>query len=400
MPALTHRQWPAVSSLTSKDADADVTTADAFADLVRRYLRLDDDMLHAWATEWLPPGWEAQPLPTPPTTPIASRKASTAAGKKGPVPTAGAKGKKKPADADRFSRMLPRDNVALRQRLAGNARLVAKGTAAASDAVAVPYGVRLLRQDPWENLLSFLCSQNNHQRRIAGMVDALCHAYGERIPVMARTPDGDELPAEWRARGSGFLCSFPTAAALRRRAEDAKLRELGFGYRAKFIAAMAQAVPKSAGGAFASMPDGGFSAFVASQPTVAEQRALLTALPGVGRKVADCVLLFAYDRLDIVPIDTHMAQITHLASAQSWAGAAPERKKAAATKKAAAAKKAKPATKDAEAAGKSAVVSLTPKVHDAFQAHYTHVFGRWAGWAHCLLFAPRLTTSSVTLPRE
>uniref|UniRef100_A0A6U4S3I6 Uncharacterized protein n=1 Tax=Neobodo designis TaxID=312471 RepID=A0A6U4S3I6_NEODS len=69
-------------------------------------------------------------------------------------------------------------------------------------------------------------------------------------------------------------------------------------------------------------------------------------------------------------------------------------------KKAAAAKKAKPATKDAEAAGKSAVVSLTPKVHDAFQAHYTHVFGRWAGWAHCLLFAPRLTTSSVTLPRE
>lgn len=87
-------------------------------------------------------------------------------------------------------------------------------------------GLRMLRQDPFENLLSFICSSNNHISRITQMVQNLCKHYGTEIA----TVDGETY------------YSFPDVGNLLHSTLTSELRELGFGYRAKFIAATAQQV--------------------------------------------------------------------------------------------------------------------------------------------------------------
>ena len=80
-------------------------------------------------------------------------------------------------------------------------------------------GVRILRQDPTENLFSFICSSNNHISRISGMVEKLCTHYGRHVCQL---------------EGKDYF-TFPTVQALAADEVESKLRDLGFGYRAKFI---------------------------------------------------------------------------------------------------------------------------------------------------------------------
>ncbi len=80
-------------------------------------------------------------------------------------------------------------------------------------------GVRMLRQDPVENLFSFICSQNNHITRISSMVEKLCTYFGDEICEI----EGKQYHA------------FPNLVALSADDVEGKLRELGFGYRAKYI---------------------------------------------------------------------------------------------------------------------------------------------------------------------
>lgn len=80
-------------------------------------------------------------------------------------------------------------------------------------------GYRLLRQDPVENLFSFICSSNNNIERISQMVEALCMKYGERVAEI----DGV------------MYHSFPTIARLAETEVEQELREMKFGYRSKFI---------------------------------------------------------------------------------------------------------------------------------------------------------------------
>jgi 8-oxoguanine DNA-glycosylase Ogg len=379
----------ALKKVSASPADKFVETPDQLALLVMRYLRLDDDLLQAWSTEWLPNGWERRPLP--------SLQHQTA-GKSGSA-----------TSAERIQRMLPRDNTALRQRLSANAvavqALLAANTAADPSATAamskpptgnaaVPYGVRLLRQDPFETLLSFLCSQNNHQKRITSMIESLCSNFGDQLEVET----GNEAAPQGRT-----FCAFPTVLQLST-ATDERLRALGFGYRAKFMVGTARTiVEKTAQSPVPSDNDLGFGRTVATRATLLEQREELLQLPGVGRKVADCILLFAYDQSGIVPIDTHMAQITDLARAASWDAIQPKAGSGKAVTGSGKKTTPKPPAKQSKGQKKSAegkeenTVTLTPKVHDAFQQHYSHVFGQRAGWAHCFLFAPRLSTSAIAL---
>ena len=132
-------------------------------------------------------------------------------------------------------------------------------------------GIRLLRQDSWECLISFIISQCNNIPRIQGIISRLCALYGEII-------DG------------GF--AFPTPEALSCLSiED--LAPLRCGYRAPYILSSAQAV---------SGRSLDLSA-LESANTETILRALL-ALPGVGIKVASCVLLFGFHRLEAFPVDT------------------------------------------------------------------------------------------------
>ena len=135
-------------------------------------------------------------------------------------------------------------------------------------------GMRVLRQDPWECLISFICSSASNIKRITGNVESICSAFGRPI----RT-DGQ------------VRHTFPSPRALSA-AEPGALRELGLGYRAEYIAATARSVAAGEVDLMSLREDSYDDALEA-----------LVGLDGVGDKVANCVLLFALDKLDAFPVD-------------------------------------------------------------------------------------------------
>lgn len=144
------------------------------------------------------------------------------------------------------------------------------------DAVRHGHGLRLLRQDPWECLASFILSSTKQIVQIRQMVGLLCARYGTPVVV----PPGH--PPEF---------GFPTAERLAQCGE-AELRACKLGFRALYLRATAQRVA-------AREPDLAALGSLGLEPA----RAALMALPGVGRKIAECVLLFAYGHQRAFPID-------------------------------------------------------------------------------------------------
>lgn len=136
------------------------------------------------------------------------------------------------------------------------------------------WGLRILRQEPWECLIAFICSQNSNIPRIAKMQESLANELGETV-----TMGGIQRKA------------FPTPTALASASEDA-LRKLALGYRAKYVALTAEVVAS-----------GNLDMDTLRKASYVDAKDALIALPGVGAKVADCVLLFALDKLEAVPID-------------------------------------------------------------------------------------------------
>lgn len=143
-------------------------------------------------------------------------------------------------------------------------------------AVAACRGLRLLRQDPWECLASFILSSTKQIVQIQQIVALLCERFGEPLPV----PRGHE-PA----------FSFPSAAVLAACSESG-LRDCKMGFRAPNLLRTAQMI---SGGEIDL-------ARVGTLPVV-EAREELKRLPGVGDKIANCVLLFAYGFQQAFPVD-------------------------------------------------------------------------------------------------
>jgi N-glycosylase/DNA lyase len=144
------------------------------------------------------------------------------------------------------------------------------------DSLAACQGLRLLRQEPWECLASFICSSTKQIVQIEQIVGLLCRRFGEALAV----PHGME-PA-W---------AFPSVERLAG-ASEGELRECKLGFRAPYLAATAR---KLAAGEVDL-------ARLAEMP-LEEARAALLTLPGVGVKIADCVLLFAYGFQEAFPVD-------------------------------------------------------------------------------------------------
>ena len=138
-------------------------------------------------------------------------------------------------------------------------------------------GLRLLRQDIWECLASFILSSTKQIVQIRQIVDRLCERFGERVTAPA---------------GLEPVCSFPTAQRLAAVSET-DLRECGMGFRAPYLRASARMV------ATGEMKLGKLA-----QLHLEAARAELLRLPGVGRKIADCVLLFAAGQPAAFPVDT------------------------------------------------------------------------------------------------
>lgn len=144
-------------------------------------------------------------------------------------------------------------------------------------------GIRILRQDPWENLCSFICSTNNNIKRISQMVENLCLHFGSKV--------GSYMGV--------VHYEFPSPEALCGANVETRLRELGFGYRAKYLAKTALKV----------RGEGVHHLLSLREKPYLEAREALLQYTGVGPKVADCVCLMSLDKHDCVPIDTHVWQV-------------------------------------------------------------------------------------------
>ena len=138
-------------------------------------------------------------------------------------------------------------------------------------------GLRVLRQDGWETLASFICASFNNIKRIEGMIERLCQAYGAPVAL------------------NGFRgFSFPRPEALAG-ASERKLRALGLGYRAPYLRSTARLVAER------TLP-----LEQLSRVDYDATKAALLACDGVGDKVADCVALFGFEKYEAFPIDVWM----------------------------------------------------------------------------------------------
>ena len=150
---------------------------------------------------------------------------------------------------------------------------------AAERAIALYPGLRVLNQDPWEALLAFILSANNNVRRIRNLVEALCGALGKEFEL-----------------GAYALRGFPSPEKLAG-CEESLLRGLGVGYRAPYLIGTARTVLD------------GFPLWRLKEMDYFEAHRLLTSLPGVGDKVADCVLLFGCGQTSAFPVDVWVEKL-------------------------------------------------------------------------------------------
>jgi len=168
------------------------------------------------------------------------------------------------------------------------------------NAVTACQGLRVLRQDPWECLASFILSSTKQIVQIRQIVALLCERFGTpltpRVPASCRpVPVKNANPAGRDAGAPGSKCeffrSFPTPQRLAT-ASEAELRVCKMGFRAPHLLAAARRIA-----------DGKFDLERPRRLPLAEARAELTKLRGVGGKIADCVLLFAYGFDSAFPVD-------------------------------------------------------------------------------------------------
>lgn len=141
-------------------------------------------------------------------------------------------------------------------------------------------GLRLIRQEPWECLISYICATNKNIPAIKLMISNLCKRFGYAM----------------KFEGEDFY-TFPSAESLAK-AHLTELRLCKLGYRAECVLETAKLVSN---GQFDFEP-------LKAMPYERAKKALLI-LPGVGPKVADCILLFSLGKLDAFPIDVWMKRI-------------------------------------------------------------------------------------------
>ncbi|XP_073036283.1 N-glycosylase/DNA lyase OGG1-like [Primulina eburnea] len=199
-------------------------------------------------------------------------------------------------------------------------------------------GARVLRQDPLECLIQFICSSNNNIQRITKMVDFVSRK-GKFLGCV---------------EGFDFF-EFPKLDSLVLVSET-ELREAGFGYRAKYIVGTVAALQ--------SKPGGGVE-WLDSLRKLDLQGAIdgLSSLSGVGPKVAACIALFSLDQHHAIPVDTHVWQIATRYLVPELAG-----------------------------------THLTPKICRRVSDAFVSKYGKYAGWAQTLLFIAELPSQKAMLP--
>ena len=142
-------------------------------------------------------------------------------------------------------------------------------------------GIRILKQDLWETLLSFIISANNNIPRIKTIIERIAKKYGNRI--------------EYRNK---MYYTFPTPEMLQNASID-DFRGLGLGFRDVRIYETVQRTLKG---------EIDLEKLKQEENTEVLRKKLLE-IPGVGPKVADCVMLFALNRFDVFPVDVWVKRV-------------------------------------------------------------------------------------------
>jgi len=141
-------------------------------------------------------------------------------------------------------------------------------------AVKTLKGLRILRQDPWECLIAYICATYQNIPAIKRMLFNLSRKFGEKTVLDCCA-----------------FYTFPTAEKLAK-ASLRELAECGLGYRAKYVSEAAKKVAK-----------GELETESLKEKSYEKARETLLTLLGVGLKVADCVSLFALEKLEAFPVD-------------------------------------------------------------------------------------------------
>ena len=145
------------------------------------------------------------------------------------------------------------------------------------EAIEKYHGLRLIRQEPWECMISYMLATASSIPTIKKRISLLSRMFGEKI-------------------GEGYY-SFPDAASLAD-ADESDICECKLGFRAGRIQRAAQQVA-----------DGEFCFDELFEMDYLGARARLMEVEGIGEKVADCILLFSLDKMESFPVDTHVRQV-------------------------------------------------------------------------------------------
>jgi N-glycosylase/DNA lyase len=154
-----------------------------------------------------------------------------------------------------------------------------------NEAISSSRGLRIFTQEPWECLISFVCSQVSNIPSISTMISNLSRKFGERIISYGGTP----------------LYSFPTPASLAK-ASEKELMACKLGFRAKYVKHIAQNVDSG----ILDLEKMRLSTLNEARSKLISGLSHLTL--GVGPKIADCVTLFSFHQLGAFPIDTWISK--------------------------------------------------------------------------------------------
>jgi N-glycosylase/DNA lyase len=195
-------------------------------------------------------------------------------------------------------------------------------------------GLRICKQSPFECLISFIVSANNNIKRIQQNLYSIRRKYGTLIQEETNT------------------YAFPTPQELSR-ASPEELRKLGLGYRAEYIVkTVSMLLSEEVYSKLLSLEE---------ETDSIKARDFLVQFQGVGRKVADCVMLYSLGFSELAPVDTHMFQI-------------------------------------AQRLFPSAKLKKDNAMHDRVQSLMVERYGSHAGFAHCFLFAADLKDLQDPVP--
>ena len=142
------------------------------------------------------------------------------------------------------------------------------------------HGMRILRQDPWECMISFICSSASNIKRITRNIEAICEHFGKPISSHASSRK-----------------AFPSAHVLAEVTTE-ELRKLGLGYRADYIQSAALTVSKMRKHLLSYRKE-----------SYEDCLSFLTQIEGIGDKIANCILLFALDKPNAFPIDVWIDRV-------------------------------------------------------------------------------------------